>query len=234
MPRGKESLLIRPRVCGTCDGKGYTLTRVNVTEMWQRECPTCKGKGVIEPKGAEMRERGFTLVEVLIVIVVIAYVTAIVVSRIVGAQQAATTIACCANMDAFASEIGVLKPMGDAPTQDQVREHLNWGDRYSSYWYVPNNSDFNKGHGNDLDGCDEENPGQSLPGRECIPMRFMLVCNHDTHGNNADAKYVFKTDYNRPMIVPYREYRHTYLLDANWWPKEDPGFDAWFGMVPRK
>jgi len=49
MPRGNETPK-RPTVCGTCKGKGYTLTRVNVTDLWKRTCPTCDGKGVIEPK----------------------------------------------------------------------------------------------------------------------------------------------------------------------------------------
>lgn len=44
-PRGKE----RPKVCGTCNGKGKTFTRVNVTECWERTCPTCNGEGVVKP-----------------------------------------------------------------------------------------------------------------------------------------------------------------------------------------
>ena len=31
--------------CKTCGGRGYTLTRVNVTEIWKRCCPICKGTG---------------------------------------------------------------------------------------------------------------------------------------------------------------------------------------------
>jgi len=37
-----------------------------------------------------------------------------------------------------------------------------------------------------------------------------------------------------PQIVPFEEHRLTYLLDAKWWPKKDPGFDAWIGKTPTK
>ena len=40
MPKGKEK-----GPCPVCKGKGYTLTRVNVTSLWKRKCPECKGTG---------------------------------------------------------------------------------------------------------------------------------------------------------------------------------------------
>lgn len=182
-----------------------------------------------------MAKNGFTIVEVILAVAVVGVLAAIVATRIVGLQDAATTEACLANLDAFASEVDLLKPTRDAPTQKEVRDHIDWDGVYKDYWYIPNNSDFNKGHGNDLDGCDEENPGKSLPGRDCIPMRFLIVCTHETHGNNSDAKYCFHIGGGLPpQIVAYNEFRHTYLQDAKWWPEEDPGFDKWIGMVPKK
>jgi prepilin-type N-terminal cleavage/methylation domain-containing protein len=182
-----------------------------------------------------MKKNGFTLIEILIGIVVIGVLSVIVVGKINGAQSAATTMRCLADINAFATDVDGLSPSGPAPTQEQVRQHIDWGGRYKHYWYIPNNSDFNKGHGNDLDGCDEENPGNSLPGRECIPMRFLIVCMHETHGNNSDAKYVFNVAGGMPpQIVAYNEFQHTYLQDAKWWPRKDPGFDKWIGAVPKK
>ena len=181
-----------------------------------------------------MNKNGFTLVEILIGVAIIGILSVICVGKINGAQDAATTVRCLADLDAFATEVDALSPSGSAPTQAQVREHIDWDGKYKHYWYIPNNADFNKGHGNDLDGCDEENPGSSLPGRECIPMRFVIVCGHDTHGNNSDAKYCFNIAGGMPpQIVAYGEYRHTYLQDAKWWPREDPGFGDWVGMVPK-
>lgn len=182
-----------------------------------------------------MRENGFTLVETIIGVMVVGILSVMVTTRVVGLQDAATTDVCIANLNSFAAEVDLLKPTGTAPTQDEVRAHIDWDGIYKDYWYLPNNSDFNNGHGNDLDGCDEENPGQSLPGRECTPMRFLIVCNHSTHGNNSDAKYCFTIAGGMPpQIVAYDEYRHTYLQDAKWWPGQDPGWDKWIGAVPKE
>ena len=178
--------------------------------------------------------QGFSLIDVIVTIAVIGILSGIFVSIIVGARDAATTVKCLADLEAFAAEVGALAPTGPAPTQKQVRDQIDWSGKYKDYWYIPNNKDFNKGHGNDLDGCDEENPGKSLPGRNCIPMRFLIVCEHTTHGNNSDAKYCFKIDGMPPQIMPYGEFRHTYLQDAEWWTDKDPGFDKWVGAVPKK
>ena len=182
-----------------------------------------------------MNKNGFSLVEILIGIMVVGILSVIVVGKINGAQSAATTVRCLAQIDAFASDVDGLAPDGAAPTQEQVRQHLDWEGRYKDYWYIPNNSDFNKGHGNDLDGCDEENPGESLAGRECIPMRFLIICMHEEHGNNSDAKYIFNIAGGMPpQIVAYDEVQHTYLQDADWWPRKDPGFQKWIGALPKK
>jgi prepilin-type N-terminal cleavage/methylation domain-containing protein len=187
------------------------------------------------PAKVGMQKNGFTLVEILIGLMVIGVLSVIVVGKINGAQSAATTLKCYATIEAFASDVDALAPSGPPPTQEQVRQHIDWAGRYKDYWYIPNNSDFNNGHGNDLDGCDEENPGNSLPGRECIPMRFLIVCMHETHGNNSDAKYIFHIGGGLPpQIVAYEEFQHTYLQDAKWWPRDDPHFDRWIGAVPKK
>jgi len=184
-----------------------------------------------------MREKGFTLIEILVAMILIGIISVIVIGKIMGAQDAATTVACLAEIDGFATAVNLMALTGAAPTQMEVRDaDIGWPDgKWRNFWYIPNNSDFNKGHGNDLDGCDEENPGASSKNRECIPMRFVIVCSHETHGNNSDAKYVFHTGGGMPpQIVAYDEYRRTYLQDAKWWPRKDPGFDKWIGRTPTK
>jgi len=178
---------------------------------------------------------GFSLIECTLAVVVVGILAVICVGKLTGAQDAATTVTCLADMESFATEVDTLVPTtGPPPTQEQVGDHIDWTGKYRNYWYLPNNSDFNSGHGNDLDGCDEENPGQSSKNRTCIPMRFVIICRHTTHGNNSDAKYCFKVDGMPPQIVAYDEIRHTYLHDAQWWPGEDPEFDNWIGVVPKK
>jgi prepilin-type N-terminal cleavage/methylation domain-containing protein len=89
-----------------------------------------------------MNKNGFTLIEILVVFVVIGILSVIVVGKINGAQDAATTVRCLADLDAFATEVDALKPSGSAPTQAEVREHIDWDGKYKNYWYIPNNSDF--------------------------------------------------------------------------------------------
>jgi len=160
--------------------------------------------------------KGFSFVEVIITVAVIAMISMIFISQIIGVQDAATTVRCL------------------APLQGEVADNIDQARKFKHYYYIPNNKDSNSGHGNDLDGCDEENPGQSSKNRTCIPMRFIIVCTHATHGNNSDAKYCFKVDGMPPQIVPYEEFRHTYIQDAQWYPVKDPGFQKWIGWTPKK
>jgi prepilin-type N-terminal cleavage/methylation domain-containing protein len=180
--------------------------------------------------------RGFSVLELVIGVMIIGLVASILIPRITGVTQAATTIKCAANLLSFAEEVELIWLDSPAPSQAGLeKKDIGWPNgKWKDYWYVPNNKDFNSGHGNDLDGCDEENPGKSTPNRDCIPMRFLIVCNHQSHGDQGDAKYLFITDMYPPQIVPFEEYRHTYLLDAKWWPKEDPGFDDWIGQTPKQ
>ena len=179
--------------------------------------------------------KGFTLVECTIAVAMVGILAVILVARVTSARDAATTVTCLADMESFATEVEALgTSTAQPPTQEQVGDHIDWARKYRDYWYLPNNSDFNSGHGNDLDGCDEENPGQSSKNRTCIPMRFVIICRHTTHGNSSDAKYCFKVDGMPPQIVAYDEFRHTYLHDAQWWPGEDPELDKWIGLTPKK
>jgi len=180
--------------------------------------------------------RGFSVLETVIVVMFIGLIASIFIPKYMGVSQAATTVKCAANLLSFASEIELIYLDSPVPSQNDLgKKDIGWPNgKWKDYWYVPNNSDFNKGHGNDLDGCDEENPGQSSKNRDCIPMRFLIVCKHQSHGDQSDAKYLFITDMYPPQIVPLEEHRHTYLLDAKWWPKADPGFDKWIGETPKK
>jgi hypothetical protein len=58
--------------------------------------------------------------------------------------------------------------------------------------------DPNKGHGNDLDGIDEENPGNSGDKRKKKDIKFVVLCQHN-HKHLAD--YVYLVDNEPPVIV---------------------------------
>ncbi len=77
-----------------------------------------------------------------------------------------------------------------------------------SYSYLVD-GDANKGHGNDLDGFDEDNPGNSVRPQDDI--EFVIVCQH----NHADlADYVYIEDGGPPTIV----------LES-----DDPGYEKFIG-----
>ncbi len=63
------------------------------------------------------------------------------------------------------------------------------------FWYAIDNDDPNKGHGNDLDGFDEQNPGNAP--RKDRNIYFVVACEHD-HGRLAD--YVYLEDDGSPQI----------------------------------
>jgi prepilin-type N-terminal cleavage/methylation domain-containing protein len=56
-------------------------------------------------RGGGMNKNGFTLIEILIGLVVIGVLSVIVVGKINGAQDAATTVRCLADIDAFATDV---------------------------------------------------------------------------------------------------------------------------------
>lgn len=168
-------------------------------------------------------KKGFTLTEILVALAVIGLLSAIIVPKYLSGKPAANYARCAADMEAFATDIVTLSPMS-TPTQAEVREHTRWSTTFSDYWYVPNDSDHNAGHGNDLDGCDEENPGASLAGRECIPMQWVIICNHEHPG----GRYVFRVDGLVPHVVPDGTDRPPITKDLEWWERDDPKFDKWW------
>jgi hypothetical protein len=75
-----------------------------------------------------------------------------------------------------------------------------WSSHYHSakpgpYYYLLD-GDANRGHGNDLDGIDEENPGRSNPEGEDI--KFVVMCQHD---HKWLGEYVYLVDDMPPNIV---------------------------------
>jgi len=68
--------------------------------------------------------------------------------------------------------------------------------RPGPYYYLADAEDPNAGHGNDLDGYDEQNPGSSE--REAKDIKFVLICQHD----HADlCNYVYIEDEGPPQLA---------------------------------
>jgi prepilin-type N-terminal cleavage/methylation domain-containing protein len=198
-----------------------------------------------------MRKNGFTLVEIVVAVFIIGLIATIGI-KVLNPTPEAKVIACQAEMLAYYESIESMRENGPAPTWEQVQNELGsrWKDHYH---YIVNNSDANKGHGNDIDFCDEENPGQSLANRECLNLKYIILCDHDH--SLAGIKYnamVESWETPSPFAVPLdpinpgdngkgkgkkkvvergdvlqQGNNHVFLRDIFYWTRKDPNWQRW-------
>ena len=142
-------------------------------------------------------ESGLTLTEVLIVVAILTVLAGIVIPNLIDRLHKARLARCMVELRGvqtglyMVAEPGVLFP--DASTF--------WGTVYPNarpglYYYLSDNEDPNAGHGNDLDGYDEQNPGDSP--REAKDIKFVLLCQHD---HAYLCKYVYIEDEGPPQLA---------------------------------
>jgi prepilin-type N-terminal cleavage/methylation domain-containing protein len=142
-------------------------------------------------------ELGFSLSELLIAIAIIGILSVVVIGELQSAIEKAKLSACLANMVTIREEVWANCDGGmDFPERDQLWGGIFKGNGPKGYWYELDNDDPNKGHGNDLDGFDEQNPGKAP--RADRNIYFVLACEHD-HGRLAD--FVYLEDAGSPQIA---------------------------------
>jgi prepilin-type N-terminal cleavage/methylation domain-containing protein len=142
-------------------------------------------------------EAGFTISEMLIAVAIIGILTVMVIGEIRNAIEKARLAACMANMVTIRESVWENCDGGlDFPDRDKLWNQIWRGAGPRGYWYALDNDDPNKGHGNDLDGYDEQNPGKAP--RTDANIYFVLACEHD-HGDLAE--YVWLEDVSPPQIV---------------------------------
>ena len=147
-----------------------------------------------EPRSADS---GFCLNELLIVIAILGILTVAIVGEVANAIQRAKLSACMANMVVIREEVWANCDGGmDFPEREELWNDVFRGSPPRGYWYALDNDDPNKGHGNDLDFYDEQNPGKAP--RKDNNIYFVIRCEHD-HGRLAD--YLFLEDDGPPQIA---------------------------------
>lgn len=163
-------------------------------KLWDRRRPK---QEIDTPSPQRPRDSGFTLTELLISIAIIGILAAIVIPNMVDKLHKARLARCMLELRGIqaglflASEPGLTFP--DAPTF--------WGTVFpmakpGPYFYLADAEDPNAGHGNDLDGYDEQNPGNSPRTKKDI--KFVLMCQHD-HAHLC--KYVYIEDEGPPQLA---------------------------------
>jgi hypothetical protein len=141
-------------------------------------------------------EAGLTLIESVGIVFLIAILSTISISMFQNQREKVKLVRCMAEIRGIQAAV---MNMGDGryiPSPQSFWESaFPDGRKHGPYYYIVD-GDGNRGHGNDLDGVDEENPGDSDPDKKDI--KFVIFCEHD-HGDLG--KYVYLTDEEPPTIV---------------------------------
>jgi hypothetical protein len=146
------------------------------------------------------REAGFTLSEALIVVMLIGILSTLVFGVIDGRIDRARMARCMTELRSIQSTV-ITHSGGGWPLPDPVGFwDVAWaGIKPGPYYYMVD-GDPNRGHGNDLDGIDEENPGNSSENRNRRDIHFVVMCQHD-HG--PLGWYVYLEDEGWPLIATH-------------------------------
>jgi prepilin-type N-terminal cleavage/methylation domain-containing protein len=152
------------------------------------------------------RQDGFTLTELLVVVAIIGILAAIMVPTLLDKIHKARLARCMVELRGIQAGLYIVAEPGITfPDPLAFWASVFPDARPGPYYYLSDAEDPNAGHGNDLDGYDEQNPsGQD---RDAVDIKFVLICQHD-HAHLC--KYVYIEDEGPPQLA----------TDDN-----DPGYD---------
>jgi len=156
-------------------------------------------------------EAGFTFMELIVAVWLIGILSVLALGILNGRIEKAKLARCFVDIRSIQSTVWTMSDGITWPEYATFWDYAWAGKRPGPYYYFPNNTDHNAGHGNDLDICDEENPGKSEANRDCKDIEFVIVCQHD---HRQLANYVYIEDEGPPTI-------------AGWSSETDPGYDRW-------
>lgn len=152
------------------------------------------------------RDDGFTLVELLGICAILGLLATVGFNMGLELIEKARLAKCLMEVRGIQAAVWDMSQEGEyIPDPVQFWESaFPDGRRHGPYFYIID-GDPNKGHGNDLDELDEENPGKSDPDEKDI--KFVILCEHD-HGRLC--KYVYVLDEEPPQLAT---------------EENDPGYD---------
>lgn len=143
-------------------------------------------------------QSGFTVLEVMVTVAVVSVIAGVVIPAVYHEYERARLASCFSELNGMKAVAYDLGNGRYIPTPEQF-----WNEGFPSagegeYYYIVDAEDANKGHGNDLDNCDEDNPGASLANRTCLSMKFAVFC---THNHGSLGRYCYATDVDPPTAV---------------------------------
>ncbi len=156
-------------------------------------------------------ERGLTITELAVALMLISILSVIGIGLLNGRIEKAWLARCHCELRSIQSTVWMLSDGVTWPERSAFWEKAWDGKKPGPYYYLANNSDANKGHGNDFDFCDEENPGESWKNRDCKDIRFVVFCQHN---HRHLANYVYIQDEGPPFV-------------AGWTRDTNPGWDKY-------
>lgn len=161
-------------------------------------------------------ERGLTITELAVALMIISILSVIGIGILNGRIEKAWLARCHCELRSIQSTVWMLSDGVTWPERATFWEKAWDGKKPGPYYYLANYSDANKGHGNDIDFCDEENPGNSWTNRDCKDIRFVVFCQHN---HRHLANYVYIEDEGPPV-------------GAGWDKDTNPGWDKY--VNPKK
>lgn len=179
----------------------------------------------IESREHKMRN-GFTLVEILVAVAIIA-ILVMAVSFALSTIRETKVVACLADIESMnaMSEQLYEQCRPDPPTIEEMEDFVG-AKNNGHYFYTPNNSDANNGHGNDIDFCDEENPGESTENRDCLDIDWIWVCDHD-HGDLVKFNFAVDGPLTYAMLIDGT--KPPFLKDIREWDGPEFSRDGFMG-----
>jgi hypothetical protein len=157
---------------------------------------------------AQRDHHGFSILDTIVAIAAFTVVAAVVIPSVLTEYETTRLSDCKAELDRMKAVAYDLGNGARPPTPTEFWAVGFPDAREGDYYYIVDEGAA-MGHGNDLDGCDEDDPGDS-PHSLGAGIKFVVFCDHD-HGQLG--KYVYATDRDPPTVVP---------VDG-----PDPGYQAW-------